>query len=85
MIIGHSQLEKIPLSAERQAAMLQRQQQRPLWPPGRRFVEGAVGTVEMALERLNQSGVVELDEERKPPWSPTFWWCSAATTRPSPW
>jgi len=28
-------------------------------------VEGAVGTVEMALERLNQSGVVELDEERK--------------------
>lgn len=29
------------------------------------IVEGAVGTVEMALERLNQSGVVELDEERK--------------------
>ena len=24
-----------------------------------------MGTVEMALERLNQSGVVELDEERK--------------------
>ena len=29
------------------------------------IVEGAVGTVEMDLERLNQSGVVELDEERK--------------------
>ena len=29
------------------------------------IVVGAVGTVELALERLNQSGVVELDEERK--------------------
>ena len=29
------------------------------------IVEGAVGTVEMALDRLNQSGMVELDEERK--------------------
>lgn len=48
------------------------------------IVEGAVGTVEMALERLNQSGVVELDEERKAAmvFQP-FWWCSAATTEPS--
>ena len=29
------------------------------------IVDGAVGMVEMALERLNENGVVELDEERK--------------------
>ena len=29
------------------------------------IVDGAVGTVEMALARLNESGMVELDEERK--------------------
>ena len=28
-------------------------------------VDGAVGMVEMALERLNENNVVELDEERK--------------------
>jgi len=30
-----------------------------------RIVEGAVGMVAMALEKLRQQGVVELDEERK--------------------
>ena len=29
------------------------------------IVDGAVGMVEMALERLNENEVVELDEERK--------------------
>ena len=29
------------------------------------IVDGAVGMVEMALERLSQNSVVELDEERK--------------------
>ena len=29
------------------------------------IVDGAVGMVEMALERLSQSGMVELDEELK--------------------
>jgi len=29
------------------------------------IVEGAVGMVQMALERLNENNVVELDEERK--------------------
>ena len=31
----------------------------------KQIVDGAVGTVEMALQRLNEKGVVELDEERK--------------------
>ncbi|HYR53058.1 MAG TPA: SPFH domain-containing protein, partial [Candidatus Dormibacteraeota bacterium] len=30
-----------------------------------RIVEGAVGMVEMALDRLGKNNVVELDEERK--------------------
>ena len=30
-----------------------------------KIIEGAVGMVEMALERLNENNVVELDEERK--------------------
>lgn len=29
------------------------------------IVEGAVGMVEMALSRINEQGIVELDEERK--------------------
>ncbi|MGN8728916.1 hypothetical protein [Hornefia butyriciproducens] len=29
------------------------------------IVEGAVGMVEMALDRLNEKEIVELDEERK--------------------
>ena len=33
--------------------------------PRKMIVEGAVGMVEMALERLSESGMVELDEERK--------------------
>ena len=30
-----------------------------------RIVEGAVGMVQLALQRLQEEGVVELDEERK--------------------
>ncbi len=32
---------------------------------GKRIVEGAVGMVEMALEKLSHKGIVHLDEERK--------------------
>lgn len=52
-------------ASEIAAAMLQRQQASAIIDARKMIVEGAVGTVEMALERLNQSGVVELDEERK--------------------
>ena len=31
----------------------------------KKIVEGAVGMVEMALEKLNENEIVELDEERK--------------------
>lgn len=47
------------------AVMLQRQQASAIIDARKMIVDGAVGMVEMALERLNQSGMVNLDEERK--------------------
>lgn len=47
------------------SAMLQRQQAEALIDARQKIVEGAVGMVEMALEKLNENGIVELDEERK--------------------
>ncbi len=47
------------------AVMLQRQQASAIIDARKMIVDGAVGMVEMALERLNHNHVVELDEERK--------------------
>ena len=47
------------------AVMLQRQQASAIIDARKRLVDGAVGMVEMALERLNQGDLVNLDEERK--------------------
>ena len=47
------------------AVMLQRQQASAVIDARKMIVDGAVGMVEMALDRLNNNGVVELDEERK--------------------
>ena len=46
-------------------AMLRRQQANAVVAARARIVEGSVGMVEMALARLDEHGVVELDEERK--------------------
>ena len=46
-------------------AMLRRQQANAVVAARGRIVEGAVGMVEMALNRLSEGHVVELDEERK--------------------
>ena len=47
------------------AVMLQRQQASAIIDARKMIVDGAVGMVEMALERLNQGGLVQLDEERR--------------------
>ncbi len=47
------------------AVMLQRQQASAIIDARKMIVDGAVGMVEMALERLNGGGLVNLDEERK--------------------
>jgi hypothetical protein len=46
-------------------AMLRRQQANAVVAARSRIVDGAVGMVEMALARLSERGVVDLDEERK--------------------
>lgn len=47
------------------AAMLQRQQAVAIIAARQKIVEGAVGMVEMALHKLSENDVVELDDERK--------------------
>ena len=47
------------------AVMLQRQQASAIIDARKMIVDGAVGMVEMALERLNEKDIVNLDEERK--------------------
>ena len=47
------------------SVMLQRQQAAAIIDARKMIVDGAVGMVEMALERLKENGVVDLDEERK--------------------
>jgi len=46
-------------------AMLRRQQATAVVAARSRIVEGSVGMVEMALARLEEHGIIELDEERK--------------------
>jgi regulator of protease activity HflC (stomatin/prohibitin superfamily) len=46
-------------------AMLQRQQASAIIAARKLIVEGAVSIVEMALDRLSEKNIVELDEERK--------------------
>ncbi len=47
------------------AVMLQRQQASAIIDARKMIVDGAVGMVEMALDRLKENGTVDLDEERK--------------------
>ena len=47
------------------AVMLQRQQASAIIDARKMIVDGAVGMVEMALDRLSENNVVELDDERK--------------------
>jgi hypothetical protein len=45
--------------------MLQRQQASAIISARRLIVEGAVGMVEMALKKMEEKNIIELDEERK--------------------
>lgn len=47
------------------AVMLQRQQASAIIDARKMIVEGAVGMVEMALQKLSENEIVELDDERK--------------------
>ena len=63
--IVEARITYLAYAPEIAAVMLQRQQASAIIDARKMIVDGAVGMVEMALERLKTSGVVELDEERK--------------------
>ena len=58
-------LNQIAYAPEIAAAMLQRQQAIAVIAARKKIVEGAVSMVEMALDKLKEDNVVDLDEERK--------------------
>lgn len=63
--IIEARITYLAYATEIAAIMLQRQQASAIIDARRMIVDGAVGMVEMALERLNEKGTVVLDEERK--------------------
>lgn len=63
--IIESRITYLAYAPEIAAAMLQRQQASAIIDARKMIVDGAVGMVEMALERLSEGNLVELDEERK--------------------
>jgi regulator of protease activity HflC (stomatin/prohibitin superfamily) len=58
-------ISHLAYASEIAQAMLRRQQANAVVAARSRIVEGAVGMVEMALTRLSERQVVDLDEERK--------------------
>lgn len=63
--IMEARITHLSYAPEIASAMLQRQQASAIIEARQKIVEGAVGMVEMALEKLNENDVVKLDEERK--------------------
>lgn len=63
--ILEARLSHLAYSPEIAQAMLQRQQASAILAARQIIVEGAVGMVEMALHKLSDQKIVELDEERK--------------------
>lgn len=63
--ILEARITYLAYATEIAAVMLQRQQASAIIDARKMIVDGAVGIVETALERLGQSGMVELDDERK--------------------
>ncbi len=63
--IEEARLNHLAYAPEIAGAMLQRQQADAVVAARARIVDGAVGMVEMALDKLEAYGKIELDEERK--------------------
>lgn len=60
-----ARISHLAYAQEIAAAMLQRQQAAAVVAARTQIVEGAVGMVDMALAKLGERGIVQLDEERK--------------------
>jgi regulator of protease activity HflC (stomatin/prohibitin superfamily) len=65
VLVEEARINHLAYAAEIAGAMLQRQQAEAVVAARQRLVDGAVGMVEMALQRLEQHHTISLDEERK--------------------
>jgi len=63
--ILEARITHLAYAPEIAAAMLQRQQASAIIDARKMIVDGAVGMVEMALNKLSENNIVELDDERK--------------------
>lgn len=63
--VCEARITHLAYAPEIASAMLQRQQATAVIDARQKIVEGAVGMVQMALDRLSENEVCELDEERK--------------------
>jgi regulator of protease activity HflC (stomatin/prohibitin superfamily) len=63
--IIEARISHLAYAQEIAGAMLQRQQATAIVAARKLIVEGAVGMVELALQRLNEKEIITLDEERK--------------------
>lgn len=60
-----ARLTHLAYATEIASAMLQRQQANAILAARQKIVEGAVGMAQMAIQQLESSGTIELDDERK--------------------
>ncbi len=65
VIVEEARISHLAYAAEIAGAMLQRQQATAIVAVRAKFVEGAVGMVDMALKKLSEENIVELDDEKK--------------------
>lgn len=65
IIVQEARISHLAYASEIAGAMLQRQQATAIVAARAKIVEGAVGMVDMALKKLSEENIVELDDERK--------------------
>lgn len=65
IMVSDARISHLAYASEIAGAMLQRQQATAVVSARKQIVEGAVGMVEMALAKLSEREIVNLDEERK--------------------
>lgn len=65
VVIMEARISHLAYASEIAGAMLQRQQATAIVAARSKIVEGAVGMVEMALQKLSEKDIVELDNEKK--------------------
>ncbi|MGX1754589.1 MULTISPECIES: SPFH domain-containing protein [Sphingobacterium] len=65
VVVEEARITHLAYAPEIAGAMLQRQQASAIVAARAKIVEGAVGMVEMALQKLSDKNIVELDDERK--------------------